>query len=190
MFMKNWKREIFTIPNMLSLLRLMLIPIYCMIYLNARQYRDYLIAGAILTVSCLTDAADGLIARKFNMISTVGKLLDPMADKLTQISLTLCLSLKHPVLLPVIVLLLTKELFQIIGAVILLRSGMPFPSAMPAGKISTIVLFTSLITLVIFPQIPKWGVCIIALTDSVFLLFAFITYYGAFFENHKRAHRS
>lgn len=188
--MKNWKKEIFTIPNLLSLVRLMLIPVYCIIYLNAQKPQDYLIAGAILTLSCLTDAVDGMIARKCNMISTVGKLLDPLADKLTQITLTVCLSLKYPVLLPVIFLLLAKELFQMIGAVILLRRGIPFPSSMLAGKISTFVLFASLIFLVVFPQIPKWCVSIISLTDSAFLIFAFTTYYVTFFGISKHTHRS
>ncbi len=81
MIIKDWKKELFTIPNALSLFRLVLIPIYIIIYLNARQPADYYVAGAILAVSCLTDLVDGKIARHFNMISNVGKILDPLADK-------------------------------------------------------------------------------------------------------------
>lgn len=94
MFMKDWKKEVFTIPNLLSLIRLILIPIYVVIYLNASQLREYFLAAAILAVSCLTDMIDGKIARHFNMISTLGKILDPIADKATQFTLTLCLSIK------------------------------------------------------------------------------------------------
>ena len=75
MFIKDWKKEIFTIPNMLSLFRLVLIPVYVFIYLNADGQDDYFLAAAILAVSCLTDLIDGKIARHFNMISTVGKIL-------------------------------------------------------------------------------------------------------------------
>ena len=80
MIIKDWKKEVFTIPNLLSLFRLLLIPVYVVIYLNADSLADYYIAAAILAVSCLTDLVDGKIARHFHMISTLGKFLDPLAD--------------------------------------------------------------------------------------------------------------
>ena len=92
MIIKNWKKEIFTIPNLLSLLRLLLIPVYVNIYLKASEQKDYLLAGFVLAVSCLTDMFDGKLARKLNMVSNFGKLLDPMADKLTQLAITVCLT--------------------------------------------------------------------------------------------------
>ena len=63
MFIKNWKKEIFTIPNLLSLFRLVLIPVYANIYLNAKDNFAYFLAGAIMAVSCITDLIDGKIAR-------------------------------------------------------------------------------------------------------------------------------
>ena len=89
--MKNWKKEVFTIPNLMSLGRLVMIPIYLSIYLQADSAMQYYAAGGILALSCLTDAFDGKIARKYNMVSTLGKILDPLADKLTQFTLTLSL---------------------------------------------------------------------------------------------------
>ena len=62
MFMKNWKKEIFTVPNLLSLFRLLLIPVYATVYLNATQDYQFVLAGVILAVSCLTDMIDGKIA--------------------------------------------------------------------------------------------------------------------------------
>lgn len=76
MIIKDWKKEILTIPNLLSIFRLLLIPVYVVIYLNATEPMHYTIAGLILAVSCLTDLIDGKIARKFNMITTVGKFLE------------------------------------------------------------------------------------------------------------------
>lgn len=105
MFITNWKKEILTIPNFLSLFRLLLIPVYMRIYLEG----NYSLAAGILVVSCLTDAVDGWIARRFHMISNLGKLLDPVADKATQFTLTLCLSLDYPVLHPVLLLFVIKE---------------------------------------------------------------------------------
>lgn len=190
MFIRNWKQNIFTIPNLLSLLRLALIPVYVRIYLNARQPQDYLLAGSILAFSCLTDAVDGFIARRFQMTSTLGKILDPLADKLTQITLTICLSHSYPILLPVIALLVAKELFQLMGAILLLRRGTPFPSSMIAGKISTFVLFITLTALMIFPDVPEFVVSGIALLDSVCLICAFVCYYFTFFARQGKSHRS
>ena len=81
MYIKDWKKEVFTIPNMLSLFRLLLIPVYVVIYLNATEAHEYFLAGSILAVSCLTDMIDGKIARKYNLITDFGKFMDPLADK-------------------------------------------------------------------------------------------------------------
>ena len=120
---KDWKKEIFTIPNLLSLFRLILIPVYVIIYLNADSGEDYLLAAVILAISCLTDLADGKIARHFNMISTVGKVLDPLADKVTQFSLIVCLAIKYSALLPLIILFFVKEIFQLLAGVFALKKG-------------------------------------------------------------------
>lgn len=134
MFIKDWKKEIFTIPNLLSLFRLVLIPVYAYIYLHATEDWQYLIAGTIMAVSCITDMIDGKIARRFNMISTLGKILDPLADKITQFTLTLCLSLKYPILYPVLALFLVKELFQVIAGISHLRTQQATDDAKSAAK--------------------------------------------------------
>ena len=181
MFINDWKKEVFTIPNMLSLFRLVLIPVYVDIYMNATEMSEYFIAAAILAVSCLTDMVDGKIARHFNMISTIGKILDPIADKLTQFTLTLCLSIKYPVLRPVLVLFVIKESFQGIVGLINLRRGKMLPGALMAGKICTTVLFISLIILVLLPDLDPKIVSAIAITDTIFLTLAFIRYFFAYF---------
>ena len=186
MFIKKWKTEILTIPNLLSLFRLVLIPFYLFLYKNAKEPKQYFMAGIILAVSCLTDAIDGKIARHFHMISTVGKILDPLADKVTQFVLTMCLSMKYPVLSPVLMLLFVKELFQIILGIIYLRKGRMLEGALPAGKISTAVLFISLTMLVFFPDLPEKLVRSIALTDSIFLIISFVSYYFAYFGKGKK----
>lgn len=181
MFIRNWKREIFTIPNLLSLFRLALIPLYASIYLNATENSQYIAAGSIMALSCLTDMVDGRIARRFNMVSNLGKILDPLADKITQFTLTLCLSLKYPVLLQVLALFVVKELFQLVVGIIHLRRGKMLPGALMAGKICTTVLFVSLIALVLFPRMEEGLVQAIALTDTVFLLISFFSYILAYF---------
>ena len=130
MHIKDWKKEVFTIPNLLSLFRLALIPVYAHIYLGATERRQFLIAGLILAISCLTDLIDGKIARRFNMISTLGKILDPIADKLTQFVLTFCLSLEHPELRPVLVLF-------VVSGVVLTGLGLYEPLVRLAGAGAT-----------------------------------------------------
>ena len=180
MFIKDWKKEILTIPNLLSLFRLVLIPVYMVIYLNAAEPGQYFTAAAILAVSCLTDAVDGKIARHFNMISTVGKILDPFADKMTQFTLTLCLSLKYPSLRSVLLLFVIKEVFQLIAGIINLRKRKMLPGALMAGKVCTTILFVSLIALVLFPNMPARTVDAIAVIDAVFLGISFVSYILAY----------
>lgn len=186
MFIKNWKKEVMTIPNLLSLFRLVLIPVYVVIYLNATTSMEYLLAGGILAVSCLTDMVDGQIARHFNMISTVGKVLDPLADKATQFTLTLCLSLKYPPLRPVLVLFVIKESFQLIAGIVNLRKGKMLPGALLPGKICTTVLFVSLIAMVLFPGMDPRLIDTIALTDTVFLIISFVSYILAYFGKNTK----
>lgn len=176
----KWKREVFTIPNLLSFIRLVLIPVYMHLYLCARETRQFHIAGLILTASCLTDSLDGIIARRFNMISTVGKILDPLADKLTQYTVILCLSTNYPQLISVLALFTVKEVTQVLFGLYYLRRGKILPGALMAGKVCTTVLFTSLILLVFFPNVQDWVIKSIALTDGLFLGCSMICYYFAY----------
>jgi len=186
MFIHHWKKEVFTIPNLLSFFRIALIPVYVVIYLNASDSQAYFIAGSILAVSCLTDMIDGRIARRFNMISTLGKILDPVADKLTQFTLTLCLSIKYPILRHVLFLFVIKEGFQCIVGLVHLVNRKMLPGALPAGKICTTVLFISLIILVFLPELDQRIVDIIAITDTAFLSYSFIHYIFAYFGKNTK----
>ena len=186
MIIKDWKKEILTVPNLLSLFRLLLIPVYMVIYLNADTRADYYLAGAILAVSCLTDMIDGKIARHFNLITTVGKVLDPIADKATQFTLIVCLALRYHVLFYIIALFVVKEAFQLLAGFWLLRKGKILKGALISGKICTTVLFVSLIFMVMFPELTDRQVEIIAVVDLVFMVMAFTEYALAYFskKNH------
>ena len=183
MLMKNWKKEILTIPNLLSLFRLVLIPVYVIIYLNAATATDYYIAGGILAVSCLTDALDGKIARHFDMISNLGKILDPLADKATQLTLILCLAIKHPILWSLVALFVVKEGFQLVAGLMILKQGKILSGALMAGKVSTAVLFISLILMVLFPQLDPLAVDIITAVDGIALLISFIAYVRLYYTH-------
>ena len=186
MFNPDWKKEVFTIPNLLTLFRLLLIPVYVMIYMRAGTMREYFLAASILAVSCLTDLIDGKVARHFHMTSTVGQILDPIADKLTQLTLTLCLSIRYPALQLVLVLFVIKEGFQCIAGLIHLQRGKILPGALMAGKICTTVLFVSLILLVLLPDLGTDVVQAIAWIDTAFLLYSFIHYIFAYYGQNAK----
>jgi cardiolipin synthase len=185
MIIKDWKKEILTIPNLLSLFRLVLIPVYVVIYLKATEPVHYYIAGGILAVSCLTDMIDGKIARHFNMISNVGKLLDPVADKLTQFTLAICLAVRYPVLWVMVLLIFVKENFQLIAMIIAYRKGQVLKGALLSGKICTTILFVSLIIMVLTPATYLTDKVIRAITivDVAFLLIAFADYARTYFKH-------
>lgn len=186
MFIRNWKTELFTLPNLLSLLRLGLLPVYARIYLTASEHHEYLIAGGIMALSCLTDLIDGKLARRLGQVTNLGKILDPLADKITQFTLTLCLSLKYPVLRGVLILFLVKELFQLAVGLGFLLKGRMLPGALMAGKVCTTVLFVSLIALVLFPKVHPAVVSAIATTDALFLAVSFLSYILAYFGREPR----
>lgn len=186
MIIKDWKKEVLTIPNLLSLFRLVLIPVYVIIYLNASEPKHYYIAGGILAASCLTDLIDGKIARHFNMISTVGKVLDPVADKMTQFTLILCLAMSYPVLWVIVTLFVLKESFQLIAMLVFYRKGKMLDGALMSGKICTTILFVSLIFMVLMPNLNETAILVMAIIDGIFLMVAFIDYILAYFRQNSK----
>ncbi|MBP5256377.1 MAG: CDP-alcohol phosphatidyltransferase family protein, partial [Clostridia bacterium] len=92
--------KIFTIPNLMSMFRLVLIPVILILYIKEK----YVAAGVTFLISGITDVIDGWVARRFNMVSDLGKALDPAADKLTQAAALLCISFRHNEVIPLMVL--------------------------------------------------------------------------------------
>jgi cardiolipin synthase len=182
MIIRDWKKDLLTIPNLLSLFRLMLIPVYVTIYLRATDAVDYAIAAGILAVSCLTDMIDGKIARHFNMISTIGKVLDPLADKATQFTLTICLAIRYPVLWHLALLFVIKEGFQLIAGLLTFRKGKMLTGALITGKVCTCVLFVSLILLVLMPNLDPRVINIITIVDGCFMFMSFVHYATVYYR--------
>ena len=131
------KNKILTIPNVLSFFRLCLIPLIVWQYVGKQ---NYLVALYLLLLSGLTDIADGIIARKFNMVSDFGKAFDPIADKLTQIAMLFCLVTRFPNMLLPLILLIIKELFAGITGLMMVRKGIVI-GAEWHGKVTTVLLY-------------------------------------------------
>ena len=90
----NWQKEIGTIPNLLSIFRVFLLPLYLYFVLE----QSFVYAGIVIVISGITDFLDGFIARKFNQMTELGKILDPVADKLTQLVLILSMAWQQPLI--------------------------------------------------------------------------------------------
>ena len=138
-------KNIFTIPNIISLFRLMLIPLFVITYFDKSENSYYLWSIIIVIVSGLSDIVDGFIARKFKMISDLGKILDPIADKLTQVVVILSLAINHPILFPMFVVLFIKELLTLFAAAHILSNGVKPISSKWFGKLSTVVIFLTMV---------------------------------------------
>ncbi|MBR3294099.1 MAG: CDP-alcohol phosphatidyltransferase family protein [Oscillospiraceae bacterium] len=148
---KLFEGKILTIPNLLSLLRLCLIPVFVWAYL-IRQ--DHWLTVILLGASGLTDIVDGLIARRFHMVSDLGKVLDPLADKLTQASMLVCLTSRFPLMLIPFGMMVVKELFCIVtGLAAIHRTGEVHSSGWH-GKAATVLLYATLIAHVLWSEIP------------------------------------
>ena len=186
MHITNWKKEIFTIPNMLSVFRILLIPVYVWLYLGAERIEEYHTAALVLAGSCLTDMIDGKIARKFNMISRVGKVLDPLADKLTQLALLICLTTRYKGLRTMLVLFLIKEFWQLFAMIAAMRRGKALDGALMSGKISTTVLFTGLGLMFLYPDMSVKAAGAITNICTFALLYAFSDYVMAYFGKNKK----
>ena len=99
-------KNILTIPNLISLFRILLIPLIIWLYCGKKQYTATI---AVIVISGASDIIDGKIARKFHMVSDVGKVLDPIADKLTQATLVICLTARYPWMWALLAIFAVKE---------------------------------------------------------------------------------
>ena len=146
----NWK----TVPNLLSFLRILMVPVFAVLYINGEQ----LWAIFVLFLSGLTDFLDGKIARRFNQISALGKILDPIADKLTQITLSIVLFIafngcSDKILRTyswVFLVFIIKELIMVIGSVIMLSMNIIPTAAEMHGKVATFVFYCIMIAIAAF----------------------------------------
>ena len=141
------KKDLFTIPNLMGYFRILLIPVFCWLYVNAKTPRDFQLATAVVLLSSLTDLFDGMIARKLNQVTELGKVLDPVADKLTHAALALCLTVRYPMMWALLALMLVKEGYMAIMGLHFLKQDKMLDGAMWFGKVCTACLFVGLLIL-------------------------------------------
>lgn len=161
--------KIITVPNILSAARLCLIPVFIHLYIVRADSR---MACLTLLISGLTDILDGYIARHFNMESRLGRALDPIADKLTQGAMLLCLVSRFPIMVYLLVLLIVKELCcGVTAALVIKRTGAVLPASWH-GKLTTFLLYAAMCAHLVWINIPSAlstalvGVCLASMLVS------------------------
>ena len=170
---ENYQNKIITIPNILSFFRICLIPVIVWLY-NVKQ--DYLWTLFILLLSAVTDIVDGIIARKCNMISDFGKAFDPVADKLTQMAMLFCLVSRFPYMMIPFVLLVVKEVFTGITALITIKRTNTVKGAVWHGKLTTVVLYSMMAIHLLWYNIPRTVSLILVGICIGIMLMSFIMY--------------
>ena len=162
------QNRVLTIPNMLSMLRLCMIPLFVWLYCVKK---DITMTAAVLLLSGATDVADGFIARRFGMASDLGKILDPVADKLTQIAMLFCLVSRFEWMLLPFVLLVVKEIFAGVTGLLVIRRTGKVLGAVWHGKATTVSLYSMMLIHLLWFNIPAVisGILIGACTALILL---------------------
>lgn len=178
-------REVFSVPNILSYVRLLLIPIFTYLFIHAEDTKDYYLIGFIIFLSAVTDLLDGWFARKFNQITELGKVIDPIADKLTQAAIVVCLLFRYPYMWILFILLVVKELFMGVIGLMLLKRGKKLDGAKWFGKLSTAVFYVAMGILITFPNLPTEFVVFLMAITGIFLTISFILYIPEYIKLYK-----
>lgn len=185
-YFENWK----TIPNYISFVRILLIPVFAVLF-----YKDYTVAAfIILALSGISDMVDGKIARKLNQVSNLGKMLDPIADKLTVFAIAIILFLKfHQVSNEtlkafswVFLLFIVKDIIMLGFGLFMILNGLHPVAAEIYGKLATLAFYSVMaVIMAVGPEVGAFReyfvlpdtVMIVLVVISVILTFlAFFSY--------------
>ncbi len=170
-------QKIWTIPNILSLIRIGLIPVIIWLYCYKQAY---LLTAIVFVLSGLTDILDGFIARKFNLITTAGNILDPLADKLTQIAIVFCLAVQFVPMRVLLAVQVIKELIIMLLAYMTARKKI-INSAQWFGKLCSAILFIVIVVHLLIPALSvtiSWILSMIAVAFTVFSLVMYIRFFA------------
>ena len=161
------------VPNILSFCRILLIPVIVFSIASG----NYFMALIIFTISSLTDIVDGYIARNFDAVTNVGKLLDPLSDKLTQISLIASLVWADVISGWILMVLLIKEFIMISGAAFLYGKSVVVYSKW-YGKLATVLIYISIAVSLLCSQFNITSGIFITLSNSLYVIALFMTVFA------------
>ncbi len=166
------------VPNILTIIRFLLVPFIVGFALDD----NYIVAAVFLVLSGITDVADGYIARKFNFITDFGKLMDPLADKCTQVATLIVLVVQGIIPLWILIIVLIKEFLLVVGASFLYGKDLVVSSKW-YGKVSTVLFYVAIFISMISKQFNlnlAFDTYIYYIAVA-FTLFSLAMYFKAFF---------
>lgn len=168
------------LPNLITFFRLCLIPIFIFIFFSG-IYNSLLFSIIIFLIAGASDVLDGYIARKYNLVTKIGIVLDPLADKLMLLTVLSCLTLENYIPLLVVVIVAVKELFMILSGIFLYKKGVVIPSNI-IGKVSTLFFYISIF---IFTFNKTTGIYLLYIS-ALSALVALVNYFIVYFEGKKK----
>lgn len=160
------------IPNILSAFRIVLIPFFVWQLLGG----NVLAAGVILLLSGLTDLLDGALARRFGWVSDLGKVLDPIADKLTQAAVSICMIIRLRRYWYFFAILILKDLVMMVLGGWLLKQGVRIEGSKWFGKLATFVFYGVMVVLLLVPGLPSWLTALLLTIVAALMVFAALMY--------------
>ena len=169
-------KQLFSVPNLMGYFRIILIPLIVWRYVTADSVNDYYVAAAIIGISGITDFLDGFIARKCHQITKVGKILDPVADKLTQAAIVVALATRYKLMVVLIALFIVKEGYMAIMGAIMLKRGRMIDGARMCGKICTAALYVVMFILILVPDISLPISNTLILSCIALMVYSFVIY--------------
>lgn len=179
------KQQVMTLPNLMSLFRLLLIPLIIWQYIGKANFKT---AALLIVLSGATDVADGFVARRFNMVSDLGKILDPMADKLTQIAIVICLTVHYSLMKILAAVFIAKELAMIVLGLVTMKRTDTVNSSKWYGKATTVFMYFTMMVLILIPSISLGaanvliGICIAMV---LFSLMMYMSFYRSFLKKEE-----
>ena len=170
------RQQLFSVPNLMGYFRIILIPLIVWRYVTADSVTDYYVAAAIIGLSGITDFLDGFVARKCNQITKVGKILDPVADKLTQAAIVVALAIRYKLMVILIALFIVKEGYMAVMGAIMLKRGRMIDGARMCGKICTAALYVVMFILILVPDISLPISNTLILSCIALMVYSFVIY--------------
>ncbi len=170
-----------TIPNILSTVRICLVPVFILVYFMGGDHRT-IWAALVYAAASLTDVLDGRIARKYNMTSSLGRILDPLGDKLMTAAVIVCITVDGVIPVWAVIIFVVKECLMGLGGMILYNKLEDMPASNYFGKASTVVFFAVCVILMLFRQIPKSVASVMIGAALAVMLLAFGTYLFRFIK--------
>ncbi len=177
--------QFLTVPNLLSYLRLLLIPPIVWLYCVEESYTA---AAWIMAISAATDVVDGWIARHYNLVTDWGKIIDPIADKLTQIAICVCLAWRFMAVRFMLVLLIAKEIYMGIIGLVFIHKTDSVEGAVWYGKMTSVLFFLVALLLILFPGMPEALVISLVSIESASIVLSMLLYttrYLRLYHQHK-----